>query len=67
MSTELKLIGDMLILVEEDPGSPSAGSPAAIEALEDAIRVRKMIEALESGAISEARFAEWVCLREATA
>jgi hypothetical protein len=55
MSTEMTLIGGMLILVEGDLDSP------------DAIRVRKMIDALERGAISEARFEEWVCLREATA
>lgn len=35
--------------------------------LEDAIAVEKMIEALENGAISEAKFSEWAYLRVATA
>jgi hypothetical protein len=55
MTTQLTLIGDLLIIVEGDLDSP------------DAIRIRKMIDALKSGAISEARFEEWVLLREATA
>jgi hypothetical protein len=55
MSTEMTLIGSMLILVEGDLDSP------------DAIGARKMIDALKSGAISEARFEEWLLLREATA
>jgi hypothetical protein len=34
---------------------------------EDADRIRTMLRLLESEMISEARFAEWVCLRVATA
>jgi len=34
---------------------------------EDADRIRGMLRLLETGRISEARFAEWVCLRVATA
>ena len=34
---------------------------------EDADRIVTMLRALEAGSISEARFAEWVCLRVATA
>jgi hypothetical protein len=33
----------------------------------DAPAIEKMIDALEAGTIGEARFAEWVCLRVATA
>lgn len=34
---------------------------------EDADRIERMLRLLEAGSISEARFAEWVCLRVATA
>ncbi|HSC20096.1 MAG TPA: hypothetical protein VLC07_00025 [Solirubrobacterales bacterium] len=34
---------------------------------QDADRISRMLNALEAGLISEARFAEWVCLRVATA
>jgi hypothetical protein len=34
---------------------------------EDAVVIEKMLMALEAGAITEAEFVEWVCLRVATA
>jgi hypothetical protein len=34
---------------------------------DDAVQVSGMLKALDAGFISEARFAEWVCLRVATA
>jgi hypothetical protein len=55
MTIQLTLVGDLLVIVEGDLDSP------------DAVRVLKMIEALRNGTISEARFEEWVLLREATA
>ena len=67
MSTEMFLIGNMLIVVEVDPGPVGTGSSVDTGALDDAIRVKKMIAAVKSGAISEGRFAEWALLREATA
>jgi hypothetical protein len=116
MPTQLMLIGDMLVLVEGDPGPPVPSSAefekgdcpsgsveeAAVyggwiirhklfgedsrdigcEVMqrmlkegghswprpdEDAVAIEKMLTALETGAISEAEFVEWVCLRVATA
>ena len=52
MSTELTLIGDLLVVVEGH---------------EDSIPIEKMIGAFEAGRISEAEFVDWVCLRAAVA
>lgn len=57
MSMEFTLIGDLLVVIDEAPGAPE----------EDAVTIRRMLGALEVGAISEAEFEDWVCLRNAIA
>ena len=60
MSMELTLVGDLLMVSEGDLGAPETECPwpRAHE-----VAIERMIAALVAGAISEAEFVDWVCLR----